>query len=316
MGCKKVESEEALEKLIEDDSYFGQEKIDGVRGILQFLEDGEMVITTRGSTKADPTIPIDISHRLPHFTKYKIRSLAGTVLDGELYEPSMTSAEVAGILNYRSMVPVPDTIVFRVFDFLFYRHEAIYNLTNIRRDDMLRKLVDHLPFIPVEYVPHVETGPRKEALLYALLAKGMEGMVFKNKASLYQFGTHKRAAKPAHTWYKYKKKDTVDVIITGSILPDKHYTDPVTRTIDISRHTKPWVKGWFGSIEFRDGDNVGSCSGITDELREMLSDGNHGIKEEYIGRVMEVEFMERTSDGNLRHPRFVRIREELEHENG
>lgn len=320
MGCKKIESEGDLLKVLTNDQYLGQEKIDGVRGVLQFLDDGQMVITTRGSTKANPDIPIDISHRLPHIVKYRVKALAGTVLDGELYDRNLTSAELAGILNYRSTVPVPPTVTFRAFDIIYLQNTALFSQPNWYRMNVLRQTIKVLRPLPVEMTEYVEGFRDKEELLYHLLSIGLEGMVFKNRNSIYQFGTPKKSAKPANTWYKYKKKDTVDVTIIGGIAPDMHYTDPDTREKDITRYTKPWEKGWIGSIEFRFVDDdgtthIGSCSGITDNLREILSD-SHKIKHEYIGRTMEVEFMEKTTDGNLRHPRFVRIREDIEHENG
>ena len=320
MGCKKIESEGDLLKVLTNDLYIGQEKIDGVRGVIQFLEDGQMVATTRGSTKANPDIPIDISHRLPHVVKYRVKALAGTVIDGEFFDPYLTSAELAGVLNYRSTVPVPPTIIFKAFDVLYLQGRPLFNQPNLNRIGYLRKLVDTMSPLPVVMTDYVTGFNSKESLLYDLLSRGMEGMVFKNVNSVYQFGNPKKAAKPANTWYKYKKKDTVDVTIIGGIAPDEFYTDPNTRTIDPNRRTKPWERGWIGSIEFRfideDGDHhVGSCSGITDDLRELLSD-RHRIKDGFIGKTMEVEFMEKTSDGNLRHPRFIRIREDIEHENG
>lgn len=319
MGCKKIESEEQLSEILNDNNYLGQEKIDGVRGVMQFLDDGRMIITTRGSTKANPTIPIDISHRLPHIVKYKVKSLAGTVIDGELYDPCLTSSQLAGILNYRSTVPVPPTIVFRAFDLLYYRDLPIFPMSNFARISRLEHTVSHMSPIPIEFVPYI-LGGGKEQYLYDLLARGMEGMVFKNLSKGYEFGDSKKSAKPAGFWYKYKKKDTVDVTIIGSREPDKYYTDPETRSPDYERLTQPYINGWIGSIEFRftdeDGnDHVGSCSGITNELRAELSYGRL-LKSEYVGKTMEVEFMEKTTDGNLRHPRFVRIREDIEHENG
>ena len=49
-------------------------------------------------------------------------------------------------------------------------------------------------------------------------------------------------------------------------------------------------------------------SGIDDQMKELLSDGNHGIKEEYIGTVIEIGAMEQLKSGAYRHPRFVRLR--------
>ena len=152
-------------------------------------------------------------------------------------------------------------------------------------------------------------------MLYGLLESGKEGMVFKNINSAYKLDQKK--SKRAGTWYKYKRKDTVDARITGASPPEQFYRDTETGAYDFGRATKPWAMGWFGSLnfEFYDPDGqvfTGSCAGMTDEMKAKLSDGNHGVKSEYIGRIIEVEFFERNKYGNCEHPRFIRLREEVE----
>jgi ATP-dependent DNA ligase len=314
MGCKKIKSTDELEKILRDDNYIGQEKIDGVRGTIHVLHDGSLRFTTRGATLEDPDTPIDITHRLPHLTKYKIKALGGAILDSELYDPSRTSAEVAGIVNYKSTVPVPETIQPRIFDIpQDWRGNNLENTILSKRLKILGQVEVALMYKldMFHFVPYVEGYETKNAMLNDLLSRGFEGMVFKNL-----YSTYHQDKKKAGTWYKYKKKDTIDVKITGAKPPEKFYRDPETGQYDLSRLTKPYSKGWLGSIEFafelKGHTYKGYCSGISDEIREKLSDGHHSIKLDYIGRVMEVEYMEKTSDGNLRHPRFVRIREEIE----
>lgn len=314
MGCKKIKSEDELERILRDDNYIGQEKIDGVRAVIHVLHDGSLRFTTRGATLADPDTPIDITHRLPHLAKYKIRALGGAILDCELYDPNMTSAEVAGMVNYKSTVSVAPTILPRIFDIVEdWLGNNLENTILSKRLKVLGKVEAALMYKLPEFIflPYVEGYETKKAMLHNLLSQGYEGMVFKNL-----YSTYHQDKKKAGVWYKYKKKDTIDVEIVGAKPPEQFYRDTETGEYDLSRLTKPWQMGWLGSIAFRfvTGKAVytGFCAGISDEIREQLSDGNHGIKDEYIGRIMEVEYMEKTSDGNLRHPRFVRIREEIE----
>lgn len=166
-----------------------------------------------------------------------------------------------------------------------------------------------------KFVPYESGEENKRACLYKLLENGEEGMVFKNLNSFYL--SKERNMKRSGYWYKYKRKDTIDVIITGSKPPEQFYKDISTATYDLSRVTKPWRMGWFGSLNFDFKDEEGnifsgSCSGMTDEMRSMLSDGNFNVKQEYIGRTIEIEFFERNKYGNCEHPRFIRLREELE----
>ncbi|CUH74594.1 DNA ligase [Cronobacter phage Dev-CD-23823] len=62
-------------------------------------------------------------------------------------------------------------------------------------------------------------------------------------------------------------------------------------------------EGLIGSVKVRfvDGSTT-AISGMSDGLRADISER----REEYIGRIVEVRFMQRDSDGGYRHPRFYR----------
>lgn len=317
MGCKAVKSEDELERLLKDPMFAAQAKIDGVRCIAHIDMEGNIRYTTRGASVNDPSQPIDITHRLHHFPK-EFKELAGSVLDGELYSRDLSSAEVSGMINHKSKVPVSSGIDLYVFDLLKYQNKDLCNqkwATRVELLESLRRLPPY--FMNTDYCLSEKT---KRWLLSTELEANREGVVFKNLSALYVNGPT-GCKKPNKTWYKYKKKDTVDVRIIGAEPPEEFYRDPDTKEYDYYRHTKPWSFGWFGSIVFEslpdallDGGEYfqGNCSGISDAKRQTMSDGGHGIRPEYIGRIMEVEYFEKTTDGNLRHPRFVRLREEVE----
>jgi ATP-dependent DNA ligase len=86
-------------------------------------------------------------------------------------------------------------------------------------------------------VPYAISEEAKRGLLAEELESGREGIVLKNLQASYQFGTFQRDAKPANNWYKVKKKDTIDVKITGSEPPEQYYRDPVTGVYDLGRFT-------------------------------------------------------------------------------
>lgn len=310
MGCKKIRDEKQLESLINDDNYLGQEKLDGVRAVMHVLPDGSLRFTTRGATLANPSEPIDITHRLPHLNKFVIKGLANSELDCELYDPNMESAQVAGQVNYKSDVEVSPTILPYFFDIIVFCGRELENAELTTRLQILYAIETSMRNkIPKFKFPQVVYGAEaKRHYLMYLLESGKEGIVFKNIHSKYFQG-----AKKAGTWYKYKKKDTVDVRIIGSKPPEKFYKNSETGEYDYNRLTIGWEMGWIGSIEFEemDGKFQGFCSGLTNERKSEMSH-NMIIKPEYIGRIMEVEYMEKTTDGNLRHPRFIRLREEIE----
>lgn len=316
MGCKKVKTIDEQIRLLNSDLYYAQPKIDGVRCIMFIDKEGNVSYTTRGSSVEDPSKTIDISHRLEHLP-VSIPYLWDSILDGELFCEYLTSAKVAGMVSHRSTVEVNPDIVYKLFDVLKFRGKTMYDKTLNHRVKLMHNI--HRELLSSDKIPKgIEivrgTVAHKKELLEREFEAGREGIVVKNLSATYRIGEDK-CLKPTNNWYKIKKKDTVDTIITGSLPPEEYYRDPQTNVIDLNRKTKPWLKGWIGSITFKFEENgviyEGSCSGITDKLKERLSE-SHIIKPEYVGRCMEVEFFERTEDGNLRHPRFIRIREEIE----
>lgn len=313
MGCKKIKGQDEYERLINNPKYVAQRKLDGVRCILQAEGlGGEMKFTTRGASLSDPTTTLDITHRLSHLSGLSKYLPFGVTLDGELYSGGRhTSAKIAGMVNYRSTVRVDRHILFYAFDILTFGGVDITNLPWYARMAYLDKVKamanpDYIRFLPVAKTPE-----EKHNMYLTELSCDCEGIVLKNVNAIYKTAEG-RTLKPTNTWYKMKKQDTSDVIITGSEPPSMYYKDPDTGKEDTSRLTKPYVRGWFGSITFTyTTDNgqivTGACSGITDEKKEILSDGKHGINKEYIGRKMEVGYMEASKEGVLRHPRFIRI---------
>jgi DNA ligase 1 len=113
--------------------------------------------------------------------------------------------------------------------------------------------------------------------------RGLEGAMCKNPNSPYEF-------KRRYHWLKLKDEQTVDAPIVG------------------------WEPGEIGTkyenvigkfiIELESGIRVAVGGGLSDELRAE-------DPEQFIGRIIEVEYHEMTPDGSLRHPRMNRFRDVL-----
>jgi len=88
-------------------------------------------------------------------------------------------------------------------------------------------------------------------------------------------------------WLKVKTKFTADVLVTDLLAGGGKYT------------------GMLGAFITKYG-NVGT--GLTDADRVLYNDSK------YIGSLIEVEYMELTKYNKLRHPRFVRIRNDKDEE--
>ena len=114
-------------------------------------------------------------------------------------------------------------------------------------------------------------------------ARGLEGLIVKDMDGLY----HRRRN---HGWMKIKNEESVDVPI-----------------IAVEEGTGKYVNQLGAFVVDVDGVKVNVGSGLSDEQRASFWEA----KDELLGRLVEVEFHEKTEDGSLRHPRFVRFRDTL-----
>jgi ATP-dependent DNA ligase len=321
MGCKKVKDEVEFNRLINSHLFYGQKKLDGVRCILQFDEEGFSRYTTRGASVDDSSVPIEITHRLRHMAiKVPVERplFQNLILDGELYSPKYTAAKVAGMVSHKSTVPVDPDIKLYIFDILGFRNQDITDWSWIDRMSALEIVKQVFEKKPekFQFVPWVKLPQEKLDLFHKEIEEGREGIVLKAITAKYYVGKD-HEMKPTGIWYKMKCEDTIDGELFGAEPPEEFYTDPDTNKKDYNRHTKFWDAGLIGALLFRFTDqegkvHVGKCSGMTDDVRAMFSHDNHTLKPEYVGRTIEVKYMQKTEDGNLRSPRFIRLREEIE----
>ena len=144
-------------------------------------------------------------------------------------------------------------------------------------NDFLRHQGFNTPNMFMEFLK--PTTPDVKQLLKSAAKRGIEGYVLK--------------VSHLDGWYKLKPRKTVDAFVTGY-------------TISKSLTYFGELKGF--RVEVRDGDasvviaNVGS--GLTAEFK-------HSCKpDEWIGKVMEVEYQSMASKGRLQFPHFIRWRED------
>lgn len=112
---------------------------------------------------------------------------------------------------------------------------------------------------------------------------GFEGAVLKKPNTPYSF-------RRSYDWMKMKPEESADLMVVGYEEGTGKYEGQIGALIVD-----------FNGVEV----NVGS--GLSDALRASL------MGERFIGRIIEVEYMEVTQDGSLRHPRFVSFRDLPDH---
>lgn len=122
--------------------------------------------------------------------------------------------------------------------------------------------------------------------------KTLEGAVVKDPEALYQKRKHS-------AWQKMKAEETEDLPVVG------HFPG--------EPHTK-YEHCLGGLIVDRNGVQVRVGGGFSDAEREEIWALIHKTPGALTGRLIEVMFHEVTPDGSLRHPRFIRFRDDKEGE--
>lgn len=264
-----------LESLMDDPMYSAEIKYDGAR----YLCNKGNFISRIGKDK---------TANVPHLS---FLSELNVILDGEVYYPNGSSNDttsIMGSLPKRALELQQSNgfIRYVIFDILELNGIPLITKELQDRQEILKQF--YKDNLNTPYVDLSISYENKKGLLDLVEAKGYEGVMLKNKCSLYYPGK-----RPEHVWYKVKKHMTDDVVIMG-------FTEGAGKFL-----------GNIGSIVFGKYVNgkleeFGRCSGMTDELREDISRS----PDEYIGRVMEISAMEGTAKGKYRHPQFGRMRDD------
>ena len=162
---------------------------------------------------------------------------------------------------------------------LFFAHD-IYGFESypyIERYRLLQKLEKFFP----ENFRLVQSFPIADAPAIwkkAVVESGYEGLVFKKWSDPYN-----------EPILKVKHTETDDMYIVACHQGDGKYTNTL---------------GSFGLALTPNGEEVTSCSGMTDSLRDEV--WNDQLT--YIGRCIEIRGSQRSDNGILQHPRFVSFR--------
>ena len=130
------------------------------------------------------------------------------VLDGEI-----VVVDDQGRPDFQALQHYQDSgsghLLYYVFDLLYFRGHDLTNLPLLRRKELLKKI---LPSVPkIRFSDHVA----KEGVLFYQVTKekGLEGIIAKNSQSVYETGRRSRQ------WLKVKTRLTQDAVIAGFTEP-------------------------------------------------------------------------------------------------
>ena len=303
-GDVKVMNAESREKPFSRPGWVFEIKYDGYR-LLGEAGGGDAKLISRNGNDLTRVFPevAQVLGKLPY---------RAAVLDGEVVVsaaegiPSFQMIQKRGRLQReadiaRAAVALPAT--YHAFDLLAFEGYDLRGLPLLERKALLREVLP--PTGPVRYSDHI---PEKgEEMFRHLVGMGLEGVVGKRADSVYVGGR-------SRSWLKVCTVHTTDFAIHG-------FTEPeVGRTGFGALHLAVHEEGDFvyaGRV------GTGFSSGLLDETGDRLrslpsAEPPAGAELAGIGRhrwvspelVAEVRYKEITEAGVLRHPSFLRLRDD------
>jgi bifunctional non-homologous end joining protein LigD len=195
-------------------------------------------------------------------------------------------------------------IHYYIFDLLELKGKKLYSLPLIERKQLLKDLIK--PNEVIKYSDHIEESG--EEFFELIKQKNLEGIIAKRKDSEYAPG--KRTA----SWLKIKHNKSEEVIITGFTAPRggrKYFGALVLGTMVNGKLT---YAGHTGS-----GFDGQLLKDIYAKLQPLIRDKSPFAEKVKTNMpvtwvepkfVCEIKFTEWTSDGILRHPIFLRLRDD------
>jgi bifunctional non-homologous end joining protein LigD len=228
----------------------------------------------------------------------------GCLIDGEAVALNKKGKPDFQLLQSTLKEERGKNLVFYAFDLLVDRGEDIRALSNIERKERLAALLENAPSAII-YGDHV-LG-KGEALLNAICAEGGEGVIAKKATAPYRGVRTKN-------WLKIKCIQRQEFVVIGWSESDKvrrGFRSLLLATRDKGALT---FAGKVGT-----GFNMQVMGELLDRMKPLETDkpavevprserkGGHWIEPELVA---EIAFTEFTSDGILRHPSFIALRED------
>ncbi len=217
-----------VEKPFNNKDYLFEVKFDGIRAII-FATSEKVIVQTRNKQ--------DITNLFPELQKISKLVKAKTIFDGEIVAfnnnlPSFGKLQERTHLKNKTKINTQsqeNPIIFMCFD-IIYQNKDLTNLSLLARKKILATIKDNDVFIKTNYVE--ENG---KALFQSIKKLGLEGIVAKEKRSLYNINT--RTA----SWLKIKNFKQEKFVIGG--YSDKNKNESITLYLGELRDKKLYFVG-------------------------------------------------------------------------
>jgi bifunctional non-homologous end joining protein LigD len=269
-------------------------KWDGYRAVAEIRDDGVSLYSRNGISLDKKFFPIVEALRKLRFD---------AVLDGEII-----IADDQGRPDFQMLQHYQDSgsahLLYYVFDLLYFRGHDLTDLPLLRRKELLKKILPSTP--KIRFSDHVW----KEGVLFynAAKEKGLEGIIAKHSQSVYDVGRRSRQ------WLKVKTQLTQEAVIAGFTEPGggRKYFGALVLGVYEGRELMyiGHVGGGFTANNLKD---------IHEKLDPLIQkECPFTVKPETNAPatwvkpelVCEVALSGWTEDGVMRHPVFLRLRED------
>jgi len=332
----KPNKRDEAKKMIFSGDYIGALKRDGA--YYRFVKDNSGAMVLQGRSRGVSGDFVNKLDRVPHLHAFFEQIPNGTCFLGEIYTPenelSTNTTRIMGSGPAKAIARQKEEgyVHYYIFDIWAYNGKSFLEKTAEERFKELARLGSEYSNSYVEFAEYF-TGRELWELLGKILEDGGEGVVITKRHSIPKPGSRTRDT------LKIKKEmtETVDCfiiganpptklyggahpeewkywssLITGENLPEDefHYLDYANGK-PIVPVSKAYFNRWAGSFKigvYKGGKpvEIGSVSGFTEEILSTW--------QEQIGKVIEISAMEifqDTENRGLRHPRFLKFREDL-----
>ena len=331
------QKKEAILNKIASNEYIGSEKIDGHYNKTVIDFDGSIRMESR--TKSTVTGEYsDKQFHVPHISETLKKLPCGTIVIGELYIPNTTSQEVGKILGCKAEKAVSrqekdyPKVRYYIHDCWFYNCHDLMDSPYEERIEYVKRIYSLIKNNPYIDIANWKDNPNDiNELMESVFSHDGEGIVLVKKNATVAPG--KRTA-----WKTIKVKREldhhIDCFFTGrakkaarlytgkelenwiywedtkkdELLPTGNWYNEYMDGMSIEPVTKNYYLKMPGSLEIgvlKDNQihPIGFLSGLEDEVKENYPS--------YAMKPIEVTCMMFTPDGNLRHAKLVRMRDDL-----
>lgn len=287
--------------LLKDETKAEEMVTDGWTAELKYDGFGTQCIVEKGIARFFARSPAAVAgeyteytDHVPHLTE-NMAGVADGYYFGELYIDGMESAKLGTLHGTAERTKVlmkeHGLISFVVYDYI--RDATDKSIYTLRREKIC-KTVQGMEN-PGWSVSHVLVGVALNVALTKMVKGEIEGVVLKKNDSQYYASTKSRSRS---CWKKIKAVHTDDLVVFSAVPGQGKY------------------EGQIGALsvgKYMNGEPniLTTISGFTDEQRKDfeklfdLIDGTYVIKTPI---TIEIAFMEKTSGGGFRHPRYLRKR--------